>query len=245
MIEGFSQPADGKVTTLTFEGEFSSNVISKGGEIYLKNDLAILDQDNQLMEKKIEIDGDFKDWFNIPSVSDEAGDHVSYLFPNPDTDLLEIKVTNDDKYLYLYSRVTGAHGRTGEKGRYYWYSYIDVDQDASTGYPPTRDDNCYFGIPIGDDCEAQFEFIGNKFIKTFFGFTGIGAEKEVLNGSLELGPSFYSATDKDGKKRDKYKTEYVNREGTRFITHDYTEGTSEDIIVALSLMDLKWKSKLN
>ena len=53
-------------------------------------------------------------------------------------------------------------------------------------------------------------------------------------GSLELGPSFYSATDKDGKKRDKYKTEYVNRKGTRFITHDYTEGTSEDIIVALS-----------
>ena len=234
LIEGCSQPADGKVLTLTFEGEFSSNIISKSGELYLKNELAILDHYNQLMEKKIEIDGDFSDWRNVHGVSDIAGDYVSYLYTNPDTDLLEIKVSNDDKYLYLYSRVTGAHGRTGEKGRYYWYSYIDVDQDASTGYPPTRDDNCYFGIPIGDDSEAQFEFIGNKFVKTFFGFTGIGAEKEVLSGSLELGPSFYSAKDKNGNKRDKYKTEYVNREGSRFITHDYTEGTSEDIIVALS-----------
>jgi len=26
----------------------------------------------------------------------------------------------------------------------------------------------------------------------------------------------------------------VNREGSRFITHDYTKGTSEDIIIALS-----------
>ena len=234
LIEGCSQPANGKVITLTFESEFSSNVIAKGGELYLKNDLAILDDNYQRMEKKIQIDGDFADWHNVPGVSDEAGDHVAYLYPNPDTDLLEIKVSNDDKYLYLYSRVTGAHGRTGENGRYYWYSYIDVDRDVSTGYPPTRDDNCYFGIPIGDDSEAQFEFISNKFIKTFFGFTGVGAEKEVLSGELNLGPSYYSSKGQDGTKRESYKIEYVHHSGSRHITHDYTEGTSEDIIIALS-----------
>jgi hypothetical protein len=106
--------------------------------------------------------------------------------------------------------------------------------NSKTGYPPTRDDNCYFGIDIGDDSEAQFEFIGNKFIKTFFGFTGMGAEKEVLDGDLILGPSFYSSKDKNNKKRDRYKVEYVHRNGIRTITHDYTEGSSEDITIALS-----------
>ena len=35
-------------------------------------------------------------------------------------------------------------------------------------------------------------------------------------------------------ERDRYKVEYVNYKGKRSITHDYTPGTSEDIIVALS-----------
>jgi hypothetical protein len=234
LIEGCSQPADGKVITVTFEGKFSSNVISKGDELYLNKDVVKISDNYIPKTKKIEIDGDFSDWRNIHGVSDQAGDHVSYLFSNPDTDLLDIKVKNDDKYLYLYSRVAGAHGRTGEKGRYYWYSYIDVDRDASTGYPPTRDDNCYFGIPIGDDSEAQFEFIGNKFVKTFFGFTGIGAEKEVLSGELTLGPSYYASKGREGEKRESYKIEYVHNSDSRSITHDYTEGTSEDIIIALS-----------
>lgn len=234
LIEGCSQPGGGDIITLTFKGEFSDRITNSGSELCLISETEDVGKANGSIHGKIEIDGDFQDWRNIPGVKDTKGDHVSYLYANPDTDLLEFKLTNDDKYLYLYSRVAGAHGRTGEKGRYYWYAYIDVDRDPSTGYPPTRDDNCYFGIAIGDDSEAQFEFIGNRFIKTFFGFTGVGAEKEVLNGELKLGPSYYSSTGKDGKKRDRYKTEYVNREDSRFITHDYTEGTSEDIIVALS-----------
>jgi hypothetical protein len=234
LIEGCSQPENGEVVTFTFEGEYSKNIVLNESELYLNDKIKYEVGEHSVMTEKIKIDGDFRDWRNITGVSDFEGDYVSYLFKNPDTDLLEIKVTNDDKYLYLYSRVVGVHGRTGEKGRYYWYSYIDVDRDVNTGYPPTRGDNCYFGIPIGDDCEAQFEFIGNKFIKTFFGFTGVGAEKESLNGVLHLGPSHYSAKGMDGKKRDSYKVEYVNREGSRFTTHDYTPGTSEDIIVALS-----------
>ena len=234
LIEGCTQPANGKVITLTYKGEFSKNILAQNNELYLSSNLDFANSTTQISTKPIKIDGDFQDWRNIPGVQDIEGDHVSYLFKNPDTDLLEFKVTNDDKYLYMYSRVAGAHGKTGKTGRYYWYSFIDVDCDATTGYSPSRDDNCYFGIPIGDDCEAQFEFIGNRFVKTFFGFTGIGAEKEALSGELTLGPSFYAQKGREGIQRESYKTEYVNRENSRFITHDYTEGTSEDIIVALS-----------
>ncbi len=234
LIEGISQPGNAEVVTLTFKGKFSVNISSDASELYLNKEAEFLGEESKSKTSTIAIDGNFQDWRNIAGVSDIKGDYVSYLFANPDTDLLEFKVTNDDKYLYIYSRVVGAHGRTGKKGRYYWYAYIDVDTDASTGYPPTRDDNCYFGISMGDDSEAQFEFVGNRFVKTFFGFTGVGAEKEVLSGELELGPSYYSPEGRDGTKRDSYKIEYVNRNGSLSITHDYTEGTSEDIIVALS-----------
>jgi hypothetical protein len=232
LITGASQQKKGEMVSLTFKGTYANAINLKEGQLFLN--VKGKDSNNSKKTSDIEIDGDFQDWRNISGISDVQGDYVSYLFKNPDTDLLEFKVTNDDKYLYFYSRVVGAHGRTGEKGRYYWYTYIDVDQNPTTGYPPTRDDNCYFGIAIGDDCEAQFEFIGNKFIKTFFGFTGMGAEEEILSGALELGPSYYSRTDKNGNKRDRYKMEYVHRENARFITEDYTEGTSEDILISLS-----------
>ncbi len=234
LIEGSSQLGNAEVITLTFKGKYSAIVSPQGTELHLNKEADYLSAEYKSKTNTIEIDGDFQDWRNIAGVSDIKGDYVSYLFANPDTDLLEFKVTNDDKYLYLYSRVVGAHGRTGKKGRYYWYAYIDVDTDASTGYPPTRDDNCYFGISMGDDSEAQFEFVGNRFVKTFFGFTGVGAEKEVLSGELELGPSYYAPEGRDGTKRDSYKIEYVKRNGLLSITHDYTEGTSEDIIIALS-----------
>ena len=234
LIEGCSQLGNDDVINLTFKASFTDNISQRGGDLYLVDDINYSTEDKEIKSNAMLVDGDFKDWRNISGTSDVKNDYVSYLFENPDTDLLEFKLTNDDKYLYFYSRVVGAHGRTGPKGRYYWYAYIDVDTDPKTGYSPTRDDNCYFGIPIGDDSEAQFEFIGNKFVKTFFGFTGIGAEEEALSGKLELGPSFYSSKDSEGNKRDKYKVEYVNREGSRFITHDYTEGTSEDITIALS-----------
>jgi hypothetical protein len=239
LAEGCTQAGNSKIISLTFEGQFSDDVTLNAGALYL-NDVNPAEsaitayQHISTNKEEISIDGSFNDWRNIKGVADPRGDYVSYLYPNPDTDILEFKLTNDEQYLYLYTRVAGAHGRTGEKGRYYWYAYIDVDSNPDTGYPPTRDDNCYFGISIGDDCEAQFEFVGKRFVKTFFGFTGIGAEKEVLNGKLKLGPSFYSPTDSDGKQRDRYKVEYVKRDDKRFITHDYTEGTSEDIVIALS-----------
>lgn len=234
LIEGCSQPENGKIVSFTFKGDFTKNIEILGSDLFLAENAKFEKSETSTAKESIVIDGDFHDWNNISGVSDFEGDFVSYLYKNPDTDLLEVKVTNDDKYLYMYTRVVGVHGRTGEGGRYYWYSYIDVDQNVNTGYPPSRGDNCYFGIPIGDDSEAQFEFINNNFIKTFFGFTGIGAEKEALSGVLNLGSSYYSKTGMDGKERDRYKVEYVNQKGKRTITHDYTPGTSEDIIVALS-----------
>ncbi len=236
--EGCTQPGDNPVITLTFMGQLSEHIRQTEGSLCLGSEIsaktACASTDSHVDKREITIDGSFDDWRNIIGIADAAGDFVSYLYPNPDTDILEFKVNHDENYLYFYSRVAGAHGRTGGKGRYYWYTYIDVDSDPGTGYPPTRDDNCYFGISVGDDCEAQFEFVGNRFVKTFFGFTGIGAEKEVLEGKLTLGPSYYSATDSEGERRENYKVEYVNRQGKRLITHDYTEGTSEDIVIALS-----------
>jgi len=55
-----------------------------------------------------------------------------------------------------------------------------------------------------------------------------------LSGKLELGPSYYSRTDSEGKMRKSYKMEYIHRDGVRSTTEDYTEGTSEDIIISLS-----------
>jgi len=234
LIDGATQPESGRVITFIFEGNFNENIKVENDKLILSNYIFLQKIVDEVQNNNLQIDGNFDEWRNIKGISDPEGDFISYLFPNPDTDILDFKVSNDDTYLYFYSRVVGAHGRTGEKGRYYWYTYIDVDMNSKTGYPPTRDDNCYFGIEIGDDCEAQFEFIGNKFIKTFFGFTGVGTEKEVLDGNLILGPSFYSSKDNNNNKRDRYKVEYVHRNGIRSITHDYTEGSSEDINIALS-----------
>jgi len=232
LIPGASQLGNQEIVSLTFKGNFSTGIASVENELFLNN--VSTNAESLQRTSSITMDGDFSDWRNIKGVQDQKSDYVSYLYNNPDTDLLEFKVTNDDKYIYFYTRVAGAHGRTGKTGRYYWYTYIDVDQDHKTGYPPTRDDNCYFGIAIGDDSEAQFEFVGNKFVKTFFGFTGTGTEEDVLNGKLKIGASFYASKDAKGNQRDRYKMEYVNRNGSRFITEDYTAGTSNDIIIALS-----------
>ena len=54
---------------------------------------------------EISIDGIFDDWRNRKGIADAAGDYVNYLYPNPDTDILEFKVDHDENYLYFYSRV--------------------------------------------------------------------------------------------------------------------------------------------
>jgi len=239
-------------TVLEVQGTIADDALHlRGAPIVLTNDLA--GAAPAPVRPQVTIDGDFREWRNVPCVAcvacvdpktrrdcgqgigDPRGDIPGYLRYNPDTDLLEFKVANDATHLYFYTRVAGRHGNTVKPDdRYYFYVYIDADRDTGTGYIPTRDDNCYYGVTIGDDCEAQFEFVSGRFVKTFFGFTGVGTEKEVLAGRVKLGPSWYSREDPAGRARDRYKVEYVKRNGKLQTTADYTEGTSDDIIMALS-----------
>ncbi len=184
---------------------------------------------------KIAIDGNFDDWRNVPGVDDPRGDLVPYLDYDPDVDLLEFKVANDDEHIYFYARVAGQVGRAhAPKGRGYFYAYMDVDRNAETGFLPTRDDDCYYGVDIGDDCEVQFEFVDSTFRKTFYGFCGLGGNDNVLKQIVTLGKSQYGRLDDAGRERADYKAEYVYRNGRTEITEDLKLGTSDTIRLAVS-----------
>ena len=244
---GCVMSAKGPTTVLEVQGTIADDALHlRGASIVLTKDLAGVAS----VKPQVTIDGNFSEWRNVPcgaavdpqaqrdcgrGVGDPRGDIPGYLQYNPDTDVLEFKVANDATRLCFYTRVAGRHGNTLKPDdRYYFYVYIDADRNPGTGYVPTRDDNCYYGVTIGDDCEAQFEFVGGRFVKTFFGFTGVGTEKEALTGRVKLGPSWYSREDPAGRTRDRYKVEYVKRDGKLQITADFTEGTSDDIVMALS-----------
>jgi hypothetical protein len=227
-----TMPTDEDTTVFEIPGEIAGDVLDvHGSAIVLRQDVA-----SPVYERKdIGIDGRFEDWRNVRGIADPERDIVSYLQHNADTDLLEFKVTSDAKNLYFYTRVAGRHGNTGPpRDRYYFYVYIDADRDPTTGYVPTREDDCYYGVALGDDCEAQFEFIGGRFVKTFFGFAGRSTEKDILAGRATIGPSWYAKHDEQGRLRDGYKVEYINRAGRISITEDFKEGTSDDIQIALS-----------
>jgi hypothetical protein len=150
-------------------------------------------------------------------------------------DILEFKVAHDDQHIYLYARVAGQVGRTHpDGGRGYFYAYMDVDQNPGTGFLPSRDDECYFGVDIGDDCEVQFEFVNNAFRKTFYGFCGLGGDDNVLKQQLKIGKSHYGRFEDNGVRRVNYKSEYTFRNGSTEITEDLKLGTSDTIRLAVS-----------
>jgi len=183
----------------------------------------------------ITIDGNFDDWRNVAGVDDGRGDLVPYLEYIPDVDILEFKVSHDDEHIYLYARVAGQVGRSHpDGGRGYFYAYMDVDQNPGTGFLPTRDDECYFGVDIGDDCEVQFEFVNNAFRKTFYGFCGLGGDDNVLKQQLTIGKSRYGKFDANGVEQANYKSEYIYRGGITEITEDVRVGTSDTIRLCLS-----------
>jgi hypothetical protein len=219
-------------TVVEIPGTIATDVVdAQGPQLVLRKDLPSRPAARPL----VQIDGRFDEWRSLPGINDPQGDIVSYLQYNPDTDLLEFKVTNDEAYLYFYTRVAGQHGNTAKgRDRYYFYVYIDADRNPSTGYLPTRDDDCYYGVTLGDDCEAQFEFVGGRFVKTFFGFAGRSTEKDVLSGKVTLAPSWYNRYDDQKRLRDGYKVEYIQRAGEISITEDLSEGTSDDITIAIS-----------
>jgi hypothetical protein len=190
---------------------------------------------SQAKSAAIAIDGKFDDWRNVPGVDDPHGDLVPYLEYVPDVDLLEFKVAHDSVHIYQYARVAGRVGYTYPKGgRSYFYAYLDVDQDPGTGFLPSRDDECYYGVEIGDDCEVQFEFVDNVFRKSFYGFCGLGGDDEVLKQTVTIGKSQYGRLDENGRERKHYKSEYIFRNGVTEITEDLKLGTSDTIKVAVS-----------
>ena len=225
--------------TVTIAGEFSPEVRTSGATLLIAAQPASQDRPNiatpKVAASPIAIDGNFDDWRNVPGVDDPRGDLVPYLDYDPDVDLLEFKVANDDDHIYLYARVVGQVGRAhAPKGRGYFYAYMDVDRNAETGFLPTRDDDCYYGVDIGDDCEVQFEFVDSTFRKTFYGFCGLGGNENVLKQIVTLGKSQYGRLDDEGRERADYKAEYVYRNGRTEITEDLKLGTSDTIRLAVS-----------
>ena len=220
----------------TFEiaGELNRS-IQGDGDLLIVHDISPPADPHQPASTSIAIDGNFDDWRNVAGITDPRGDVVSYLEYVPDVDLLEFKVAHDDEHIYLYARVAGQVGRTHPAGgRSYFYAYIDVDQDAGTGFLPTRDDECYYGVEIGDDCEVQFEFVDNAFRKAFYGFCGLGGDDNVLEQVLTLGKSQYGRFDANGVERENYKSEYIYRQGRTEITQDLQLGSSDSIQMAVS-----------
>lgn len=231
------QPATGSNPSVTFSvpGEFTQSIASVGPSLVLAADADTTKQPMPASRAKITIDGNFDDWRNVAGVDDPRGDLVPYLEYVPDVDLLEFKVAHDDEHIYLYARVTGRVGHTHPHGgRSYFYAYMDVDQNPGTGFLPTRDDNCYYGVEIGDDCEVQFEFVDNQFRKTFYGFCGLGGDDHVLRQIVTLGKSQYGRLDEHGRERAHYKSEYTYRGGITEITEDLKHGTSDSIRLAVA-----------
>ena len=90
-------------------------------------------------QSEIIMDGVFDDWANIPSVVD--GDDPGVM------DLLEMKVTNDEAYLYVYLRVAEEIKLVEALIPHSIYLQIDTDVDAATGYEVQEG----FGSELGID----------------------------------------------------------------------------------------------
>jgi hypothetical protein len=195
--------------TVTWTGQFTTSLRSDAESLIIVGAIPQADQ-SKSSPASIAIDGNFDDWRNIAGVDDAKGDMVPYLEYVPDVDLLEFKLSHDERHIYFYARVAGQVGRSHPSGgRSYFYAYMDVDRDPGTGFLPTRDDECYFGVDIGDDCEVQFEFVDNAFRKSFYGFCGLGGDNNVLKQEVTIGTSQYGRFDANGVERANYKTEYI------------------------------------
>jgi len=230
---GTDQVAQPSVT-FAFAGEFTSSVRSDVESLIVVASRRPADP-LTASPAKITIDGNFDDWRNVTGVDDRQGDVAPYLDYVPDVDLLEFKVAHDNQHIYLYARVAGQVGRSySDGGRSYFYAYMDVDQNPDTGFLPTRDDECYFGVDIGDDCEVQFEFVNNVLRKTFYGFCGLGGNDNVLKRKVTIGRSQYGRFDHNGVERANYKSEYIFRNGITEITEDLKLGSSDTIHLAIS-----------
>ena len=82
----------------------------------------------------ITIDGDMSDWAGIEAgLSSEEGPY------------LEFKATNDDEFIYLYSKRTWHDGLWKDSSGGYYYFEFDTDNDSSTGTTDVNG-NTGFGV---------------------------------------------------------------------------------------------------
>jgi hypothetical protein len=148
----------------------------------------------------IVIDGDMSDWAGVPGRIDPSGDNSK-----PGTDVLEFKVTHDEHFFYYYTRHSGPivseDAGTGGQGRYYYLVYLDLDNDATTGFnPSTTDPDCYEPAEVGSDLEFEFERdwnddMGKYLVQHFYGYGGRGDlaqnQMDILQGILRTGHADY------------------------------------------------------
>lgn len=95
----------------------------------------------------IVMDGLFDDWADIPGWMDPTG-------PEGTHDLLELKATHDEEYLYVYLRLGSDIDLTDNLYPHNLFLHIDVDVDAATGYPAQPG----FGSELGIDFNSLFAY---------------------------------------------------------------------------------------
>ena len=82
----------------------------------------------QAQIETIVIDGLFDDWTAIDGIEDAISSDT------PPVDLLEMKVTSDPDYFYVYLRLASDLDLTDVLYPHNLFLQIDVDMDASTSY---------------------------------------------------------------------------------------------------------------
>ena len=96
----------------------------------------------------IVLDGAFDDWITIEGLEDSVTEG------SPAVDLVEMKVTSDVDHLYVYVRLASDLDLTDVLYPHNLFLQIDVDMDASTGYPVREG----FGSELGIDFNSLFAY---------------------------------------------------------------------------------------
>ena len=96
----------------------------------------------------IVLDGNFEDWTGVPGLVDlPTGDA-------PAVDLVEMKVSSDADFLYVYVRLGAEVDLTDVLYPHNLFLQIDVDMDASTGFLVREG----FGSELGIDFNGLFAY---------------------------------------------------------------------------------------
>jgi hypothetical protein len=155
--------------------------------------------------RKIVIDGDFRDWVDVPSHTDPShNEHDTShkgRFDRPghvehaDVDLLEYKFTHDADHLYAYFKTRGVIGRTQaagpgkEAGRYYAILAIDLDEDENTGY--WLHEGGFYPTSRGYDMNAEIEWYNGRMNAGYYINHACRDDKELQQALLDQSSGKY------------------------------------------------------